>query len=253
MRVAIVGAGNVATSLAHALKKAEVNFVAVWSRSMASVCMLAESVDVPGYTEIQEMPDADIVIISVADDALPDIASKVAVRYKNSLVLHTAGSMSMNILADAGCISYGVLYPMQTFSKARVVDFSSVCMFVEGSTDVVATEIERLALRLTDKVCSADSKQRSFLHLAAVFACNFSNAVYSMAAEILNSHNLPFDAMLPLIDETVAKVHTMRPVEAQTGPARRGDTIVMAKHSEMLDGELKEIYNVLSKYIQNSR
>lgn len=253
MRIAVVGAGNVATSLSLAMKSAGMQVVALWSRSEASVRLLCEKVAVPGFTNIEAMPDADVVIISVTDNALPHVASMVAERYKHALVLHTAGSVQMDVLADAGCASFGVLYPMQTFSKVRVVDFSSVSVFVEGCNEAVATQVEQLAMLLTDRVYRATSEQRAYLHLAAVFACNFSNAVYSMAAEILECYNLPFSAMLPLIEETAAKVHAMMPREAQTGPAKRGDTDVMDKQRAMLDGELRQTYDLMSEYIQKQR
>lgn len=249
--IAIIGAGNVATSLALSFADAGVPPVAVWSRSEASACMLGGSVACPSFTNIESMPDADIVIISVVDDALPEVARAVVARYSHSLVLHTAGSISMELLHAAGCNNYGVFYPMQTFSKGRRVSFSTVNIFVEGCNEQACNIAESLACKLGAKVHRATSEQRRYLHLAAVFACNFSNAAYAMAAELLERNGLPFDAMLPLIDETAAKVHKLSPREAQTGPARRGDTAVMQCQRELLDGELRAAYDLFSEYIQN--
>ncbi|MBR2301244.1 MAG: NAD(P)-binding domain-containing protein, partial [Bacteroidaceae bacterium] len=117
--IAIIGAGNVATSLALSFADAGMPPVAVWSRSLVAARMLGSSVGCPSFTDIESMPDADIVIISVVDDALPEVARAVAARYSHSLVLHTAGSISMALLHAAGCNNYGVFYPMQTFSKGR--------------------------------------------------------------------------------------------------------------------------------------
>jgi predicted short-subunit dehydrogenase-like oxidoreductase (DUF2520 family) len=110
-----------------------------------------------------------------------------------------------------------------------------------------------MAHRLGGKVFDATSEQRKYLHLAAVFACNFSNAMYAMSAQLMQKHGLPFEALLPLIDETASKVHRLAPSEAQTGPARRGDKEVMALHASMLDEELCAVYNMLSEYIMNHK
>lgn len=244
-----MGAGNLATSLGVALVKAGVNPVAVWSRTKESAQMLAERLSSPFFTEIKEMPDADIVIISVADSALEAVAREVVAKFPSAIIAHTAGSVPMQLLGEAGAVNYGVFYPMQTFSKQREVDFSAVTIFVEGCCGGVEAHLERLARCVTDKVVHATSEQRKCLHVAAVFACNFANATYCMAASLLEEKGLSFDAMLPLVDETAMKVHSLHPRVAQTGPARRGDKAVMEAHLAMLDGELKDIYAIMSNYI----
>jgi len=151
---------------------------------------------------------------------------------------------------------YGVLYPMQTFSKAREVDFASVSFFVEANGEAELTVLKEMASSLSPKVYEATSAQRTYLHMAAVFACNFANHMYTLSAHLLEKHGLPFDAMLPLIDETARKVHGLHPQEAQTGPAVRRDENVMNKHLEMLaeEPELQELYRKISNSIitQNS-
>lgn len=251
--IILVGAGNVATSLGVALKAAGLNVAALWSRTRLAAQMLGERLGCSYHTTFEELPDADIVIVAVADSALPSVVADVAKRYPHSLVLHTAGSMPMELLRDAGCGRYGVFYPMQTFSKARVVDFSTVSTFVEGCDKAVENLIFDMAMRLGGRVYVATSEQRRYLHLAAVFACNFPNALYAMSAQLMQQHGLPFEAMLPLIDETAAKVHHLSPRDAQTGPARRGDETVMEGQKRLLDDELRTIYELLSDYIQNNR
>lgn len=250
IRVALAGAGNVATSLAVALRRAGADIVALWSRSEEAARLLGERIDVPYHTVLSEMPETDVVIISVTDSAIPAVAESIATKYPNAVVMHTAGSVNIDVLRNAGCKRYAVLYPMQTFSKVRIVDFSAVSIFVEGACEDDLLVAEEIASLLTSKVYRVTSERRASLHLAAVFACNFSNAAYIMAAELLKKNGLPFDAMLPLIDETASKVHEVSPLEAQTGPAKRGDTIVMEQHAAMLDGDLKEAYELFSKYIQ---
>ena len=250
--IVIVGAGNLATSLAVALKKAGLSPLAVWSRTSESAQALAARVGCGFSTVIEELPQASVVIIAVADAAFHTVARRVALHYPDALVLHTAGSVPMEALRDEGCNCYGVLYPMQTFSKGRIVDFTTVSTFIEGCNDDVALRVQAIAAALGGRVYNANSEQRCFLHLSAVFACNFTNALYAMSAQLLEANGLPFDAMLPLIDETAAKVHTLHPREAQTGPARRGDSAVMQRQASMLSGELLDTYNLISEYIQKN-
>lgn len=248
-RVVLVGAGNLATSLGVALVAAGICPQAVWSRTLASAEALAAKISCPACSSIAELPVADIYIISVADDALPSVAAEVAARFPSAIIAHTAGTIPMCILRDAGAARYGVFYPMQTFSKQRTVPFDNITVFVEGCCDDVASALAGVASLLTKKVVRATSEQRCCLHIAAVFACNFANATYSMAASLLEANGLSFDAMLPLVDETAAKVHSLHPRDAQTGPARRGDTAVMNAHKAMLGGQLKEVYTLMSDYI----
>lgn len=248
-RIVVVGAGNMATSLSMALKKSGNAPVAVWSRTQESAELLGRMVGC-GYTcEIEALPDADVVIISVVDSALHSVARSVASRYPHALVMHTAGSIPMDALREAGASRYGVFYPMQTMSKSNIVPFDNVTIFVEGGDDASLLYAENLASRLSSKVVRATSEQRCFLHVAAVFACNFPNAVYHMASELLVTNGLPFDSMLPLIDEAARKVHLMSPLDAQTGPAKREDHNVMESHKAMLDDDLREIYSAMSNYI----
>ena len=248
-RIVLVGAGNMATAIACSLKESGNAPVAVWSRTLESAALLGSRVECAFTDDLDALPAADIVIISVTDNALHTVAAAVAQRFPDALLLHTAGSIPMDALREAGAIHYGVLYPMQTVNKNSVVSLDDVTVFVEACDDVVAGEVEALARTISKKVVYASSEQRCYLHVAAVFACNFSNAVYNMAAELLEKHGLPFEAMLPLIDEAARKVHRMSPPEAQTGPARRGDANVMNAHKMMLDDELANIYETLSDYI----
>ena len=248
-RRVLVGAGNMATAIACSLKESGNTPVAVWSRTLESAALLGGRVGCAFTDDLASLPVADIVIISVADNALRDVAEAVAERFPHALLLHTAGSIHMDALRKAGATRYGVLYPMQTVNKNSPVSLRDITTFIEGCDDAVTAQIENVAAMVSDKVVYATSEQRCSLHVAAVFACNFPNAVYNMAYELMQRNGLPFDAMLPLIDEAARKVHRMSPLEAQTGPARRGDKNVMNAHKSMLDDELANIYETLSNYI----
>ena len=140
---------------------------------------------------------------------------------------------------------------MQTFSKLRQVDFREVTFFTEAHTAADLKLLNEIALHLGSKVYEASSEQRRYLHIAAVFACNFANHMYAVASHLLSANGLPFEAILPLIDETARKVHELPPVDAQTGPAQRYDENVINRHLEMLKSEprLAEIYELISKNI----
>lgn len=248
-RIILAGAGNLATCLGTALVKTGITPVAVWSRSEASASALAAKLGCPHTTEISSLPDADIIMTAVSDDALPDVAKLLTTRYSQTLLVHTAGSAPMDVWKEAGAKRYGVFYPMQTFSKGKEVDFKRLGIFIEACGEEEYIQLEQLAETLTPMVYRATGRQRGYLHIAAVYACNFANAMYSMAHDILEREGLPFEVMLPLTDETAAKLHQLSPAEAQTGPARRGDETIMRKHQAMLNGEESEIYSLVSRYI----
>lgn len=255
--VVLLGAGRVATHLAPALVRAGVRLLQVWSRTEVSARMVAEPLGVPYTNDFDAVvPDADVYIACVADGALPQVAEKVvAVAGKSSLYLHTAGSVGMELWQRCGALRYGILYPLQTFSKEREVDMREVSLFVEASDDEVLERVEGLARRLSSKVYRADSERRARLHISAVFACNFTNAMYGIAHRLLAEEDIPFEVLLPLIDETSAKVHMLTPHEAQTGPAVRGDMAVMQSHLQALaeDKELGNIYTLISNYINKHK
>lgn len=261
--VVLLGAGKVATHLAPALLDAGYRITQIYSRTTEAARTLAEPLNVP-YTDKFNAIDtnAEIYIACVSDEALPTVARALCStinrqqRKANShpLFLHTAGSIAMDVWREAGAKRYGILYPLQTFSKERKVNMSEVSLFVEASDEAALHATELLALNLSSKVYRADSALRAQLHIAAVFACNFTNAMYAIAHELLERDGIPFEVLLPLIDETAAKVHMLTPKEAQTGPAVRGDHAVMKRHTNALANTpaLQELYQQISNLIANS-
>lgn len=250
--VVLVGAGNVATHLGKALQAVGFDVKQVYSRTQASAAALGNALRCPFTTVPDEVvSDADLYIVSVKDDALPQVLPWVSRKNPSALFVHTAGSVDMDVWKGR-VARYGVLYPMQTFSKQREVDFATVSFFVEAASSTDLPVLKDIASQMGSKVYEATSEQRRYLHISAVFACNFANHMYTVAHRLLEEHHLPFDALLPLIDETARKVHLLPPEEAQTGPAIRGDHEVMEHHLEMLKQypELAELYKLISKDIQ---
>jgi predicted short-subunit dehydrogenase-like oxidoreductase (DUF2520 family) len=182
---------------------------------------------------------------------LSSIASSLKEGREGQLFVQTAGSMPMDTLPFE---RRGVFYPMQTFSKSKEVDFSVIPCFVEAKEEADSQLLKTLALTISDTVYELDSENRKYLHLSAVFCCNFANHCYSLGAELLKKHgDIPFSVMLPLIDETASKLYSMSPREAQTGPAVRWDTNVIEKHLQLLADtpDMQKIYELMSKSIHH--
>lgn len=244
----IIGAGNVAYSLAPALEKAGVKVLQICSRSIKHACEIAERTigaqPVSSYDEI--IRNAGLYIVCTKDEAIAEVAS--ANENKGGLWVHTSGSISKDILS---CVteSYGVIYPMQTFTKGIDVDFKKIPVFIEASDKQTESELFNLAMKLSENVSVADGTVRKRIHAAAVFACNFVNFLWTNADDILHSIGYNIDLLFPLIQETWNKIHKISAFDAQTGPARRGDKRVMNEHLNLLSNEQKAIYKFLSEQI----
>ena len=250
MRIVLVGAGGLATNLGLALHEAGHDVLAVFSRTIEHARLLAERIGSQPTDDIRALPrEADLFIVSVKDAVLKDVVRQLVQGREEQCFAHTAGSMPLTLFQGLAH-HYGVFYPMQSFSKERRVDFSEIPVFLEASDASTLTRLKTLSATFTPHVYELSTDERKYLHLAAVFACNFANHCYALSAEILQQHGLPFSVMLPLIDETARKVHHLSPVEAQTGPAVRYDQNVIGKQQELLeDPEIRELYKRLSKSI----
>lgn len=250
MNIVLIGAGNLATNLGKALKQAGHTIRQVYSHTMASAEKLASILGCPATNDLQQLADAEVYILSIKDAALQSVVSMVCRQHLDAVFLHTAGSMPMDLFKDEAQ-HYGVLYPMQTFSKAREVDFSIIPTFIEWNDEQAHQTMLSLAESVSNRIYPLSSEDRKYLHLSAVWACNFANHCYDVASKLLKAHHLPFDVMLPLIDETARKVHELSPREAQTGPAVRYDENVIHAQAELLKANptLQELYLLLSKSI----
>jgi len=226
--VVIIGKGNVGIHLYKAFLNADgIGVTQINSRNLENV------------------PIADVTIIAVSDDAIAEVSSKV----KNSFVVHTSGSVSMISLKNK--TDRGVFYMLQTFSKNKEVDFSEVPFCLEAENNEKYLFLEKLAKSIGNNVYQIDSKQRKAIHVAAVFVNNFTNHMYKMGNDICIEHQVPFEILQPLIEETAIKVKTLLPEKAQTGPAIRNDKKTIKNHLDLLNNKQKEIYTIITKSIQN--
>lgn len=251
--IVLIGAGNVATHLGKAFHEAGCRIRMVYSRTKESARILAESIGCPYTTNITSIDnEADIYIVSLKDSVLDHILPELVKCNSKALFVHTAGSVSIDIWKGL-THRYGVLYPMQTFSKQRDINFDNVHFFIEANTEEDTELLIKTASLISRHIFKASSEQRKYLHISAVFACNFANHMYSICEHLLTSHGLPFSAMLPLIDETAEKVHHLSPVSAQTGPAQRDDHNIMNNHLSLLkdEPEIAELYLRISENIHN--
>lgn len=252
-KIALIGAGNVAHHLAPALLKAGVNLCQVYSRTIESARELGMKTGITYTSDIFAVyPDCDIYIFCVSDDVLLPLFKSIRLN-KNALILHTSGSLPMHIFKPFAD-HYGVLYPLQTFTKKRNLDFGEIPLCIEGSDSKVTAEIRTLAELLSRRVEEVSSEKRKTLHLAAVFANNFVNHFYGIAGKILEKEEMDFDLLRPLIFETAHKVMLLSPENAQTGPARRGDEGVLSMHKALLknDRKLLNLYTIISEAIRDT-
>lgn len=229
-KIAIVGKGNVGSHLALALQ------------SIAEVTLVDSRT-------LDNLPNkSDLLIIAVKDDAIQSVASRV--RGKAQILVHTSGSMALSVL-DGFAPETGVFYPMQTFTKGVNLNYQEIPFFIEGSSEETEGKLINLASSISENVNRADSEIRKKLHVAAVFSCNFTNHLLFLADDLLHKDGLDYKVMLPLLRQTVAKLSSVAPEKAQTGPAARGDTAVISSHLELLseDPGKAEIYKILSSSI----
>ena len=252
-KIVLFGAGNVAVHLADALVYAGYQIVQVYSRTLESAQPLAERVYARAITNISDIDlTPDVFVFCLNDNGLVDVVDKV--QFSGQLALHTSGTMPLDIFKGK-TENYGVLYPLQTFSKFRKVNFKEIPLIIEASSPRDLVNIRQLAGLLSLKVIIADSVMRRKIHLAGVFASNFSNHMYLISEMLVKQTGLSFEILKPLIYETTLKaIESGNPSASQTGPAIRGNNIIIDKHLEMLSSlpDLKQLYNLITDNIIQS-
>ncbi len=248
--IVLIGAGNLATHLGKALYNSGLHVAQVYSRTEKSARTLAEAIAADPVTSLNQVMDcADLYLYAVKDDALPEVIRGISARA--GVHAHTAGGVPMSVFEDMRD-QYGVFYPLQTFSKEKPVKFRAIPIFLEANTHSGLALLHEVAARIADRAFDLDSRQRETLHVASVFACNFANHLWSISANLLAEEQLPFDVLMPLIWESVAKLHTLPPEKAQTGPAVRGDASVIERHLERLAAhpQWQKLYKTMTELIR---
>ncbi len=247
IEIVLLGSGNVATHLFKALSAAEgIRVKQVYNHSEDSLEFFRGKTEVT--TNISELAPADVYLMALKDDVIPEIASKLEDR--DGLVVHTSGSVSIDALKD--CRRRGVFYPLQTFSKDKEVNYCTIPFCLEANTAEDLQILKQLADKISGKSYEISSEQRKKLHLSAVFVCNFVNHLYAVGEQICQKSDIPFEILQPLIKETANKVQHASPAKVQTGPAIRNDRSTINAHLQLLDAseENRDIYNILTSAIQ---
>lgn len=261
IKISIIGSGNLATQLGLALHKEGYLISQVYSRSQKNASILSKKLKAEAISNIKKLStDSTIYIIAIKDDAIESVAKQL--KLKDKIVVHTSGSVSMDVLKKSSK-NYGVFYPLQTFSKEKQsrpngrgqsfgrANFKTIPICIEASNSSTSTTLQYFAKSISGNVQKVNSEQRKKIHLAAVFACNFSNHMYAIAEQLLAKDKLSLDLLKPLIEETANKIKENKPSRVQTGPASRNDKKTMDAHLKLLSKEknLQKIYELISKSI----
>lgn len=252
-KIVVLGAGNLAWHLAPALEKAGHEITSVYSRALENAEALSRNLK---HAQATAKPDfsqssADLYIIAVKDSALPELLRE-AVFPEGSLVAHTSGTQPLDVFGPCQHIRGAVFYPLQTFSKNTPVSFSDIPFCLEAKDENAMLLLHKTAESLSRNVYNISSEERKVLHLAAVFACNFTNHLFGIGSEILERNKLDFEMLKPLVEQTVRKSFTQNPFSVQTGPAVRRDESTIQAQLQFLqnDETYREIYELLTRSIQ---
>lgn len=248
IQITIIGSGNVAQHLIKAFSGSKiVEIKQVFSRKKEAVLHLIDSEKI--VTDFKALEPADLHIVSVSDNAITEVSNELP--FNNQLVVHTSGTSSIELLNPKN--RRGVFYPLQTFSKNKALDYSVVPFCLEAENTADFKLLETIAKSVSTAVYSISSEQRKALHVAAVFVSNFTNHLYQIGHEICEENQVPFAVLKPLIQETADKINTLDPINAQTGPAIRHDSITTDAHMAFLQDENKKnIYKILTQSIQHN-
>lgn len=254
MKVGIIGAGNVGTHLAKGLHQAGVEVAVIYSRTITATEQLV--VQVPAATptnslDLLQAPLADIYLLTVPDQALPEVIQHAKFP-PQALIAHTSGTQSLDVLASLQQAGIGVFYPLQTFSKEKEIDWKQIPICIEASSPEAEEQLQTLGRQLSQRVLLMPGATRRQLHLAAVFACNFTNHLWGVAQEILQQAALPVNVLEPLVEETRQKAFQYPPFSMQTGPAQRNDLSTIQAHLQLLQAspQYQQLYEVLTQSIQ---
>ena len=255
MKTTIIGAGNVGSHLAKALDSSDHTICEVYSQNKKNAVKLCKNLFLAEPTDSLDFSKskAELFFICVPDDAIADVVENIILP-SQSLLVHTSGSVPLEVLTSIH-FNCGVFYPLQTFSKDKPVDFKNIPICIESSNPEIDKKLEKVALSISDNVCYYNSEDRKWLHLAAVFACNFTNHMLTLSEKLCDQQEIAFGVLKPLIEETIEKAFAIGPSLSQTGPASRQDHEVIKKQIQMLDGldQHTDIYKLVTESIINTQ
>ena len=255
-KAAFIGAGNVAWHLAQALDGQGIRVCDVYSRELKNAQKLTKKLyeSTPTNSLDFSQSEAELFIIAVPDKAIPQVAGALILPSDNVILVHTSGSQPLSVLEQADC-QIGVFYPLQTFSKKKKVKFPKIPFFIEAQEPLITDKLVDVAGELSSEVYEMNSEERKKMHIAAIFACNFTNHLLTIAKDILKKGtDLDFEILKPLVKETITKSLLIGSENAQTGPAARKDDAIINEHLEILESspQYREIYAQISAAIRGN-
>ena len=251
--IAIIGSGNLAWHLAPELENVGHRVVELFTRQSKNAKALQKRLY---NAEINLSLDfsnseAEIFIVCISDDAIEEVAQEIALP-ENAIIVHTSGSQSISKLGFVASEHIGAFYPLQTFTKIKRISFDDIPILIEAENSHTTNTLQKLAKSISKKVIAVSSEDRMAVHVSAVFACNFTNHLFEVSDQILNTHGFEFDLLRPLIAETINKSLEIGPRKAQTGPAVRGDMETLDNHMEFLKGnDYRKVYKMITDLILN--
>ncbi len=247
--IVLLGTGNVGTHVSRALKQNGFNLLQVFSRQLKHTSVICRLTGAEAISDIKKInTTADLYIIAIPDSAIEKFCSSILVKQK--IIVHTSGTLPVSILEKVSA-NFGCIYPVQSFSKNVKLNFNKIPLCIEANNEHTGQLLFSFAKKLSTNVQMIAYEQRRYLHIAAVFANNFSNFMFHIADEILNEHQLSLDLLKPLILETTKKISHNKPFHVQTGPAIREDMNIISEHLRLLENkrEYRNIYNLISQQI----
>jgi len=248
MKVAIAGTGNAAWHFAQLARQAGHELVGVWGRNSQKRRSFCDEIGVASLEDPALLAHAHLVILAVKDDAVGEVSEALP---PDAIVVHVSGSLPMQAITQS---NRGVIWPMQTLTSGHPIDYSKVPFCIEGESSGTLEVLHTFLEWHSPKMQVTVGNQRLIMHLAAVFACNFSNHLYAIASDLIRASGMSFDMLIPLIEATAMKVKSIAPPEAQTGPARRGDQLTLERHLHLLrnDPDKTALYELFTQLIQHS-
>ena len=249
MVVTIIGSGNVASVLGMDLLNKGHKINQVFSRQYSHALQLAIELKAKAIADLSMLnDDADLYVIAVADKALPELTEQLVLI--NKLVIHTAGSISKEVLKKVST-NYGVVWPMKMIRKSMTT-LGPISMIVDGSSEPVIQQLEKFAHVFSETVIRAEDTVRFKMHMLAAITTNFTNHLYHLAARYCKAENIDFTVFYPIIEETAKSIQGKNPGIVQSGPAFRSDWPTIEKHLEILTNypETQKLYKTLSESIQ---
>lgn len=243
--ITLIGSGNVATHLGLALKKNGFNIKQVYSKVLKNAEKLSLILEAKAINKLEKLTDSDLTILSVSDNAIEKILKNI----KDRPIVHTSGYTGINIF-NKKFNNCGVIYPLQTLNKEVSLEFSETPLCIEANNPIFEKKITKLAYSISKHIIALDSEKRKSIHIAAVFASNFTNHMLSIAYDLLKEKNIDFSILLPLVNQSIKKIKNNNPKDVQTGPAKRKDINIINHHlHDIKNTRIKKIYKTITDSI----